>query len=517
MNTVALKSKEGFWIMTSTILASAMAFIDGTALNVVLPSLQENLQATGADLFWVLNAYLLMLASLILIGGSLGDKIGRKKVLMIGIIIFILGSAACGFSPGVSWLILFRILQGIGGALMIPGSLSLISSSIDEKEKGKAIGTWSAFTTIVTVGGPILGGALGDAGLWRYIFFINIPFGIIAILILSKYVKESLNLNKFSSLDLLGSLAIALSLALLTFGFLKIPSVGFQHWQVYLPLLMGVVLMCFFIIIENKAKAPMMPLTLFSNPTFSGANLLTFFLYAGLGAGMLFLSLNLVQVQGYSQLQSGLTFLPFTILMVLLTRLSGSMSDKYGPRWFLILGPATAGCGLLLLSFIKQTAGPSAYWNTFFPGIVAFGLGMSITVSPLTTAVMGAVNDRFSGIASGVNNAMTRIASVFANAIFGAIAVLLFSTALTLQIQKLPIKDEIKQEIMKQSVNFGNAKIPDDLSTANQTVIRNSYHISFIYAYGIIMKICAALAFISAIMTIIFIKNAVLIDLKEGH
>jgi EmrB/QacA subfamily drug resistance transporter len=515
MATVALKSKEGFWIMTSTILASAMAFIDGTALNVVLPSLQENLQATGADLFWVLNAYLLMLASLILIGGSLGDKFGRKKVLMIGIIIFILGSAACGFSPSVSWLIIFRILQGIGGAFMIPGSLSLISSSIDEKEKGKAIGTWSAFTTIVTIGGPILGGALGDAGLWRYIFFINIPFGIIAILILFSFVKESLNPDKSSSLDLLGSVAIASSLALLTFGFLKIPALGFQHWQVYLSLLLGIVLMFLFIKIEKKVKAPMMPLTLFLNPTFSGANLLTFFLYAGLGAGMLFLSLNLVQVQGYSQLQSGLTFLPFTILMVLLTRFSGSMADKYGPRWFLIVGPATAGIGLLLLSFIRQTAGPSAYWSTFFPGIVVFGLGMSITVSPLTTAVMGAVDDKFSGLASGVNNAMTRIASVFANAIFGAIAVLLFSTALTLQIQKVPVKDKIKQEIIKQSVNFGNAKIPANLSTADQTVIRNSYHNSFIYAYSIIMKICAGLAFIAAIMTMIFIKKAILTDLKK--
>lgn len=191
MATVSLGSSAGKWIMSSAILASSMAFIDATALNVVLPSLQKNLNASGTDLFWILNAYLLMLAALILLGGSLGDKLGRKKVFIAGIFIFIIGSAACGFAPGVIYLIAFRVIQGIGGALMIPGSLSLISSSFNDKERGKAIGTWSAVTTVVTVGGPILGGALADAGLWRYIFFINVPIGFVALFILWKHVTES--------------------------------------------------------------------------------------------------------------------------------------------------------------------------------------------------------------------------------------------------------------------------------------------------------------------------------------
>src|SRR5258708_16425331 len=191
MATVALRSSEGKWVMVSAILASAMAFIDGTALNVVLPSLQQSLQATGADLFWILNAYLLMLAALILIGGSIGDRLGRKKIFMAGIFIFIAGSAACGFASTVSLLIAFRIIQGIGGALMIPGSLSLISSSINEKERGKAIGTWSAITTVVTMGGPILGGALADAGLWRFIFFINFPILVAALFFLCRTAKAS--------------------------------------------------------------------------------------------------------------------------------------------------------------------------------------------------------------------------------------------------------------------------------------------------------------------------------------
>src|ERR1700760_331528 len=221
MTTVSLGSPAGKWVMVSTILASSMAFIDGTALNVVLPALQKSLNATGADLFWLLNAYLLILAALILIGGSLGDKLGRKRVFMIGIFIFLCGSAACGVSPGINVLIISRIIQGVGGALMIPGSLSLISSSINEKERGKAIGTWSAFTTVVTMGGPVLGGALADAGLWRYIFFINVPIGIVALVILRFKVNEISDKDADKGIDYTGAVLIALGLALLTFGFLR--------------------------------------------------------------------------------------------------------------------------------------------------------------------------------------------------------------------------------------------------------------------------------------------------------
>jgi EmrB/QacA subfamily drug resistance transporter len=505
MPTVTLRSPAGKWVMVSTILASAMAFIDSTALNVVLPSLQKSLQASGADLFWILNAYLLMLASLILIGGSMGDKLGRKKVFMAGIFIFICGSAACGLSPGVFYLILFRIIQGIGGALMIPGSLSLISSSIDPKERGKAIGTWSAFTTVVTMGGPILGGALGDAGLWRFIFFINIPIGIAALIILWFKVAESKDDAPNHSLDFPGAITIALGLALVTFGFLRMPAVGFGNWQVYMALIGGVLMLIAFVIIEAKSKHPMMPLQLFANATFSGANLLSFFLYAGLGAGMLFLSLNLVQVQGYSQLQSGLTFLPFTIMMVSIARYAGTLADKYGPRLFLICGPAAAGLGLLILSFIKQTAGPSDYWTTFFPGIIVFGLGISFTVAPLTAAVMGSVSDHFSGTASGVNNAVTRIANVFANAIFGALAVLFFAGALQGNIKNIKLNPKQKQEITAQSADLGNAKVPQGMN--NDKAITQAYHESFISAYANIMRISAGLGFLGALMAVGFIRD----------
>ncbi|WP_374949333.1 MFS transporter [Mucilaginibacter sp.] len=507
MATVALNSKAGKWIMVSSIMASAMAFIDGTALNVVLPSLQKNLNASGTDLFWILNAYLLILAAIILVGGSLGDKLGRKKVFMAGIFVFICGSAACGFSPNVPFLIAFRVLQGFGGALMIPGSLSLISSAITQKERGKAIGTWSAFTTIVTMGGPILGGAFADAGLWRYIFFINIPIGITALIFLWRFVAESRDESVDQSIDVWGAVAIALGLACLTFGFLRAPEVGFVNWQVYAPLLGGVMLLICFVVIEKRSRYPMMPLQLFKNATFSGANLLTFFLYAGLGAGMLFMGLNLVQVQGYTQLQSGLTFLPFTILMMSVARFAGAIADKHGPKLLLVTGPAVTGAGLLILSFIKQTPGPSAYWVTFFPGIIVFGLGMSFTVAPLTAAVMGSVDEHLSGAASGVNNALTRIANVFANAVIGALAVLFFSGQLQNQVTPMKLDPQAQQSVLNQAVNLGDAKVPLIVKSSDKEKVGEAFHTSFISAYGKVMKIASGLAFIASLMALIFIKN----------
>jgi EmrB/QacA subfamily drug resistance transporter len=513
MASISLNSAAGKWIMASTILASAMAFIDGTALNVVLPSLQRSLNASGTDLFWILNAYLLMLASLIILGGSLGDKLGRKKIFMIGIIIFMCGSAACGFSPDVHFLIACRSIQGLGGALMIPGSLSIISSSFASTERGKAIGTWSSVTTMVTIGGPILGGALADAGLWRFIFFINIPIGIISVLILIFKVDESRDEETDHKLDFPGAFTSLTGLALLTFGFLRIPEVGFSDPQSYLSLTVGLIALIIFIFIERYSKHPMMPLQLFSNKTFSGANLLSFFLYAGLTAGILFLNLDLIQAQGYKQFQAGLTLLPFTLLMIFLARYAGSLADKHGPRLFLIAGPAVAGLGMLLLSFIQQTNGPSSYFTSFFPGILLFGLGMSFTVAPLTATVMGALPAHYSGTASGINNATTRIAGVFANAILGALAILFFSGFLSEKINNMHLNADEKRSVMQQVNNLGNAKPPAQINDADKTTISSTYREAFIDTYSKIMKICAALAFAGAFMSFLFIKNK---DVKTG-
>ncbi|MEM7297471.1 MAG: MFS transporter [Bacteroidota bacterium] len=292
-----LNGPTGRWTLLSTILASSMAFIDSTALNVILPSLQRDLGATGADLFWVLNSYLLMLAALIIVGGSLGDKLGRVRIFMIGILIFTIGSIACGFSQDIMQLIIFRSVQGIGGALMIPGSLAIISAVFSKNEKGKAIGTWSAATTIVTVCGPVLGGALADIGLWRLIFFINVPLGVLSLWALKYKVPETKEPGA-TTVDWSGAILLTLSLAALTFGFLEMPEWGYQHPVVIISLVAGVIFLIFFLVTEKRVGEPMVPLNLFQNRTFSGVNLLSFFLYAALGAVMLFLSLNIIQIQG---------------------------------------------------------------------------------------------------------------------------------------------------------------------------------------------------------------------------
>ena len=506
MSSTTLRSTNGKWIMASVILASSMAFIDGTALNVALPSLQKNLNASGADLFWVLNSYLLMLAALILTGGSLGDKLGRKKIFMTGIAIFIIGSASCGFAPTVSYLIGFRALQGLGGALMIPGSLSIITSSF-EKERGKAIGTWSAITTLVTVGGPILGGALADAGLWRLIFFINVPIGISSLIILWLKVPESRDEQSDHAIDYYGAIAIIAALALLTYGFLKIPGNGFNNLQVFLSLGAGLVALLLFIFIEKTGKQPMMPLQLFKNKTFTGANLLTFFLYAALAAGMLFLTLNLVQIQGYSQLQAGLTLLPFTILLMVISRWSGTLTDKYGPRRFLIGGPSVVALGLVMLSFVKHTQGPSDYWVTYFPGIFLFGLGMSFTVTPLTSSVMGALPNHYSGTASGINNAVSRISNVFSNAIVGALAILFFTGYLSKEVKNISMPQNAKAHIIEQAANLGDAKVPEDVSNENKKEVTHLYKEGFIETYTQVMLISAGLALMGSLMAFVFIRD----------
>jgi MFS family permease len=390
---------------------------------------------------------------------------------------------------------------------MIPGSLSLLSSSIDEKERGKAIGTWSAITTIVTIGGPIMGGALADAGLWRYIFFINVPIGLLTLLILWRRVGESKDAEVGSGFDLPGVLAIALGLAALTFGFLRMPTAGFNHWTVSGPLFLGVLLLLVFVAIERKSQHPMMPLDLFANRTFSGVNLLTFFLYAGLSSAMLFLSLDLVQAQGYDQLESGLTFLPFTLLMILFARPAGMLADKIGPRPLLIAGPAVSGCGMLILSFVGQTSGPASYWTSFLPGLLVFGLGMSFTVAPLTTTVMTAVSDEYSGVASGINNALSRVANVFANAIFGALAVLLFTQALHQRLATVPMQPATRQLVMAQVAELGNAHVPASAPATDKAAIAGAYRSGFIFVYRQIMRLSASLAFLGAIMGLLFVPR----------
>lgn len=390
---------------------------------------------------------------------------------------------------------------------MIPGSLSIISALIDSRERGKAIGTWSSFTTVVTVGGPILGGALADAGLWRAIFFINIPLGLTALLILWRKVPESGGEGGAGSLDWPGAAAVAAGLALLTLGCLRIPMAGWRDWTVVTAIGCGMVLMALFLWREARSKDPMMPLSLFRNAVFSGVNALTFFLYAGLGAAMLFLSLDMVQAQGFSQLEAGLSFLPFTILLIGLSRYAGGVADKYGPRRLLVAGPLTSGAGMLLLSMVGRVSGFQDYWESYFPGMVVFGLGMACTVAPLTATVMGAVGQQLSGVASGVNNALSRVAGVFANAILGALAVLMFMAMVRQRVKTLPLDGREKAAVVAQARNLGGAKAPAGMQATERGEVEGIYREAFVGVYAKILRISAGLAFAGAVMGLVFVKG----------
>ncbi len=494
----ALEPKAaGRWVLVAAVAASCMAFLDGSALNVALPALQHDLGASGADVFWVLNGYLLVLAALILEGGALGDQLGRKRVCMLGISLFALASLACGLAPSTGWLIAARVVQGLGGALLIPGSLALISAGFPSEQRGQAIGTWSSATTLVTLGGPALGGWLADAGWWRAIFLLNLPLAAVALLVLWRKVPETRDETATGS-DGLGAALAAVGLAALTFGLLTAPARGWAHPLAWGPVGGGLAALGLFVAVEARSPHPMLPLRLFQNRTFSGTNLLTLLLYGALTAAMLFISLDLVQVQGYSQLQAGLAFMPLAGFVALLSRLAGQWADRHGPRPLLTAGPLVVAAGFGWLSQIGLTTGPAAYWTTFLPGLALAGLGMALTVVPLTTAVMTAVADHYAGTASGVNNAVARTASVLALALLGAFALTHFAGQLHHRTDSLHLSPVARAAIGREAGKLGAAAVPAVVPAPQRPAVQAAIRESFQHTYQRMLWLSAGLAMASA-------------------
>jgi EmrB/QacA subfamily drug resistance transporter len=488
---------SGRIVLAVTILGSSMAFIDGTVVNVALPALQNAFHASIADVQWVVESYALMLAALLLVGGSLGDMLGRRKVYVFGVAVFAAASAVCGVARNIDMLIWARSIQGIGAALLVPGSLALITASFPEETRGQAIGTWSGFSAMTAAIGPVIGGWLIEHSTWRWVFFLNLPLAL-AVILLSPKVPESRNENASHHLDWPGSLLVTLGLGGVTYALIEWP-IHARHGVdlVAAAAVLGIAAIAGFIAVEHWSGAPMVSLQLFRSRNFTGANLLTLFLYSSLGGLMFFFPMDLIQIQHYTATQAGAAFLPFVVIMFGLSRWAGGLVARYGSRIPLTVGPLVAACGIALFAIVPQGG---SYWTTFFPAVVVMGLGMTISVAPLTTTVMDAVPDTESGVASGINNAVSRLAALLAVAVFGAILVTVFNHSLDQSLAQLALPSNVRAQIDAARPLLAAAHNPNP-------IVQCAITESFISGYHAVIWIATGLAALSAVTAWLLIES----------
>jgi EmrB/QacA subfamily drug resistance transporter len=490
------------WILAATILGSSMAFIDSTVVNVALPALQSSFHATVVDVQWVVESYGLFLAALILVGGSLGDMFGRRLAFLVGVGIFAISSGACGLASNIHQLILARSVQGVGAALLVPGSLSIISASFDDQNRGRAIGTWSGFTAITTAIGPVLGGWLIEHASWRWVFFINIPFAAAVAILSIRSIPESRS-PMTGRIDWLGAVLGTIGLGGLVNGFIESVNRGWKDPLVFGALILGFGCLTGFVLVEAHVTSPMLPLALFKSRSFAGANLLTLFLYAAIGSFFFLWPLNLIQVQGYSALAAGAATIPLILLLFFLSRWSGGLVAGYGPKTPLVVGPMIAALGFVL--FAVPSIGNN-YWKAFFPAVMFLGFGMALTIAPLTTVVMSSVNQDRVGAASGINNAVARVAGVLAVAVLGIVLVKAFDFRLTGDLVHA-VPSDILQQLQKNEIKLAAVDVPTNLDASTQAVVKKAIGESFVFGFRIVMLICAALSVASSVIAWLMISG----------
>lgn len=501
---VRCSARSKHWTLVAAILGSSMAFIDGTVVNVTLPAIQRKLGATTSDAQWVMESYALFLASLLLVGGVLGDRFGRKRIFMIGTALFTLASIGCALSTAVGPLIAARAIQGIGAALLVPGSLALISATYPQSERGAAIGTWSAFSGITAAIGPVIGGYLVDHYSWTWAFLINAPVGAMLLVLCAAKVPESTGTTKPGAIDVPGASLVTIGLAGLVFAFIEAPSRGWSATPIWMALVVGLLALLLFVRVEARATSPMLPLGLFRERNFAGANVLTLLLYAALGGSLFFVPLNLIQVQGYAATAAGAALLPFIAIMFVMSRWAGSLVDRFGSRLPLAAGPLIAALGFAMFALPSIV---SSYWTSFFPAMCVLGLGMSITVAPLTTTVMNAVGKELAGTASGINNAVSRTAALLAIALFGFVLTLVFNATLNNELAGLHAPAELVAAVMQQRQKLAGIVIPDGYPTEIVAALKHAVDVSFVAGFRWVMLISALLALLSSASAAILIQG----------
>jgi EmrB/QacA subfamily drug resistance transporter len=483
------------WTLVATIIGSSLTFIDATVVNVALPALQADLHATITDLQWVIEAYALFLGSLILVGGSMGDQFGRRRIFLAGVLLFTLASVACGLATSTRALIVARAIQGGGAAFLVPGSLAIISATFDDAERGRAIGTWSGFSAITSAIGPVVGGWLIEHVSWRAIFFLNVPLAALVIVLSLRCMSESRDETRGSRVDWTGAALAVVGLGGIVFGLLEWPRPGASRSMVLAAIAGGVVALAAFLIVEHRAPGPMLPLGLFRSRTFTLANVLTLFLYGALGTVLWLVPLNLIQVQHYTATAAGAAFLPLPILMFVLSRWSGGLVARVGSRLPLTIGPIVAAAGLAL--YARPAIGGS-YWTTFFPAIVVLGFGMALVVAPLTTTAMTAVETQHAGVASGVNNAVARVAGLMAIAVFGIALVRIFNARVEPALDQLGLSAPARAAVNRELPKLAGAEIDAPMDGVERAGTQRAIDEAFVSAFRLVMIGASGLALAAA-------------------
>ena len=472
-----------------------MVFVDGSVVNVALPVVQQELQATITQVQWVVEAYVLFLAALLLVGGSLSDRLGRRPSFAAGIGVFTLASLGCGFAPDVQTLIIARAVQGIGGALLVPNSLALLRAAFSDQQRGRAVGTWSSGIAISSALGLVVGGWIVDHGSWRWVFFLNAPLAVVVLSVVYWRIPDSPTNTSVGKLDWPGALLVTLGLGSLVYGLLEAPHLGFHHPFVFGALALSGGVLGGFVLVERYSPTPMLPLSLFRSRTFRGVNLFTLLLYAALGGTFFFLPFSLIQVHGYSATQAGAAFLPMSAIMFTGSRWAGGLVARYGARRPLLIGPCIAASGYAVLALLGHD---SHYWSNFFPGIVVVATGMMVTVAPLTTTVLGAVAEQYAGLASGLNSAISRTASLLAVAVLGIVAVSVFNTQLDQRLEALQVPAQTRHQLEAERVKLAAAQVPAGLGDQLRSALERAIDGSFVTSFRWVMAIASGLALLSA-------------------